>query len=326
MDISLNLAQVLFTACLNIAFALLVGMLLADRALAADDRAHAQARQPLRLLGLSAACVLLACQWLELALQSASMTGTPVWAVSSQLITVLTESHFGGAWLLGYGAALALLAILITHYVRGRALRRAGGAPAMSTGLWSLASLCVALLALAKAAVSHAADAGDLSLPECVHWLHLFATAAWAGLVMVSAWVVLPELRKHATREQQLSYVNGLSHSAAAALLVVLASGGFNAWQETAGSLAGLTLSSWGHILEFKLALVVVVLVGAAINRLVFLPRLLHNAATLRSDLAAQDRFDAAYVTFLRLLTLEAGLMVGLLATAAFLGHSAPMP
>jgi len=69
-----------------------------------------------------------------------------------------------------------------------------------------------------------------------------------------------------------------------------------------------------------------VVLAGAAINRLVFLPRLLHNAATLRSDLAAQDRFDAAYVTFLRLLTLEAGLMVGLLATAAFLGHSAPMP
>jgi len=325
MELRLDILQVLVTALLNITFALLVGMLLADRALAADDPAHTQARKPLRLLGLSAACGLIACQWLNLGLQSAAMTGTPLLDVSSQLLVVLTESHFGAAWLLGYGAALVLLAVLITHYVRGRVLQRAAGIPAMSVGLWSLASLCVALLALAKAAVSHAADAGDLSLPECMHWLHLCATAAWAGLVLVSAWVVVPALRDHATRAQQLFYLNGLSNSAAAAFLVVLATGSFNAWHETGGSLAGLTLSPWGHILEFKLLLMALVLVIAACNRAVFLPRLIRNEAALRTDLAAQDRFDAAYLAFSRLITLEAVFMLAVLGAAAFLGHIAPV-
>jgi len=324
MDIRLDIVQVLVTALLNIAFALLAGMLLADRALAADDPAHARVRKPLRRLGLSAACGLIACQWLNLGLQSASMTGTPLLDVSSQLMPILTGSHFGAAWLLGYGAALVLLAVLIAHYVRGRTLQRAAGVPAMPVGLWSLASLCVALLALAEAAVSSAADAGDLSLPECVHWLHICATAAWAGLVLVSAWVVVPGLREHARRAQQLFYLNGLSNSAGAAFLVVIATGSFNAWHETAGSLSALTLGPWGHILEFKLALVAAVLVCAALNRAVFLPRLTLSEAALGSDLSAQDSFDAAYATFSRLITLEALLMLALLSTAAFLGHSTP--
>jgi len=194
----------------------------------------------------------------------------------------------------------------------------------MPIGLWSLASLCVALLALAEAAVSHAADAGDLSLPEGVHWLHICATAAWAGLVLVSAWVVLPGLRERAQRAQQLFYLNGLSNSAGAAFLVVIATGSFNAWHETAGSLAGLTFGPWGHILEFKLGLVAAVLVCAALNRRVFLPRLTHSEAAMGSDLAAQDSFDAAYLAFSRLIALEALLMLALLSTAAFLGHSMP--
>lgn len=323
MDISLNISQVLVTTALNIAFALLVGMLLADRALAADDPAHVLARKPLRRLGLSAACVLIACQWLDLGLQSASMTGTPLLHVSSQLISVLTESHFGAAWLLGYGSALVLLAILITHYVRERALQRAAGVSAMSVGLWSLASLCVALLALAKAAAGHAADAGDLTLLECMQWLHVCATATWAGLVMVSAWAVVPALRDHATRAQQMFYLNGLSHSAATVFLVVIATGSFNAWQETRGSLDELTQSPWGHILGFKLALMALVLVGAAVNRMVFLPRLIRSEAALGADLAEQDRFDAAYLAFSRLIALEALLMLALLSISAFLGHSA---
>lgn len=324
MDIRLDISQVLVTALLNIAFALLVGMLLAERALAGEERAQTLARKQLGRIGLSAAVALLAGQWLSLWLQSASMTGTPVLEVSSQLRLVLTESHYGAVWLLGYGAALVLLATLITHTLRGRALPRAELAPALSPGLWSLASLCVALLALAKAAASHAADAGDFSLPEAIHWLHLCATAAWAGLVLVSALAVLPVLRAHAERAQQLSYLNGLSHSAGAAFLAALATGAFNAWHETAGSWAGLTLSPWGHILEFKLALMVVVLAGAAVNRAVFLPRLARSAAALRVDLGAQDRFDAACSAFSRLIMLEALLMLGLLSTAAFLGHSAP--
>ena len=323
MDIYLDIAQVLVTALLNIAFAVLVGVLLADRALAGDDPAQVAARRQLLWVGLSAACVLVASQWLGLWLQSAALTGTPVVDAASQLLIVLTESHYGAAWLLGYGAALVLLATLITHYIRSRTQAGLAGSAGLSAGLWTLASVCVALLALAKSATGHAAYAGDLSLPECVAWLHLCATAAWAGLVLVSAWVVVPALRAQASRTLQMFYLNGLSHSAGAAFLAVLVTGGFNAWHESGGTWAEIAASPWGHILQFKLVLVLLILVTAGVNRIRFLPRLAHSEAALRVDLAAQERFDNACQAFARLIALEAVLMLAVLTSAAFLGHIA---
>jgi len=321
MNIRLDILQVVVAACTDIAFALLVGMLLAERAVAGSERAQASVRHNLRVVGLSAATVLLAAQWLSLWLQSAVLTGLPLSDVSSQLLTVVTDSHYGSAWLIGYLAVLVLFAVLLTHFVRGRASADVVGLP---PGMWLAASISTALLALTRSAVSHAADGGDLSLAECVHCLHLCASAAWAGLILASAWSVLPVWRTQATRAQQLSYVNGLSHSAGAAFLVALAAGAFNTWHESDDDGAALLTSAWTHILIFKLVLIGCALGCAGYNRVLNLPRLRRDAQALNTDLTAQDAFDLAYQSYTRWLTLQALLLLGVLAIAAFLGQNVP--
>lgn len=321
MNIRLDILQVLVAACTDIAFALLVGMLLAERAVTGRERAQVLVRQNLRAIGLGAATALLAAQWLSLWLQSAALTGLPLADVSSQLLTVVTDTHYGSAWLIGYLAVLVLFAVLLTHFVRSRASGDVAGLPA---GMWMAASIGAALLALTRAAVSHAAEGGDLSWPECVDCLHLCATAAWAGLIVTSAWSVLPVWRVHASRTQQLSYVNGLSHSAGAAFLVALAAGAFNTLYQVDGDWTTFLNSAWARILLFKLVLIACALGCAAYNRGIVLPRLRRDAASLDLDLTAQDAFDLAYQAFGRWLALEALLLLGVLAIAAFLGRNAP--
>ncbi len=321
MNIRLDILQVLVAVCTDIAFALLVGMLLAERAVTGRDRAQVLVRQNLRAIGLGAATALLAAQWLSLWLQSAALTGLPLADVSSQLLTVVTDSYYGSAWLIGYLAVLVLFAVLLTHFVRSRASGDVAGLP---VGMWMAASIGAAVLAMTRAAVSHVADGGDLSWPEYVHCLHLCATAAWAGLVLTSAWSVLPVWRAHASRTQQLSYVNGLSRSAGAAFLVAVVAGAFNTWHLADGAWATFWGSAWTRILVFKLILIACALGCAMYNRFVGLPRLRRDAATLDLNLAAQDAFDLAYQAFGRWLALEALLLLGVLASAAFLAQNAP--
>jgi copper resistance protein D len=102
--------------------------------------------------------------------QASIMSGSPLGDAASAVYAVLTQSHFGLAWLVGFtGALLAALSCL--H--RGR-------------GLWLFAAGLV-LWAAGKAAASHAADGGDFSRREAVHVAHLLATTFWAGSVIVAA-------------------------------------------------------------------------------------------------------------------------------------------
>ncbi len=242
-------------------------------------------------------------------LQSAIMAGTPFADAGGALSAVLTQSHFGYALLLGSGGlAAALLGTLLMR--RGTVVAGCG----------------VLLYAAAKAAASHAADAGDFSLAEAVQAVHLLATATWAGCVMATALGTLRGARGLAallaTPERQVAYRSELSHLATLAMAVVIMTGLYNFGQSAAQTNAPLLATAYGRLLALKLALVVSAIALGGWNRFIVLPRL---EAALKPGEAAHARAAAAGLRrFDRLLAIEACVMALILITAAVLGHTPP--
>ncbi|MBB5510942.1 CopD family protein [Paraburkholderia atlantica] len=150
------------------------------------------------------------------------------------------------------------------------------------------------------------------SLPEWIHWAHICATAAWAGLVIASGLLVLPWLRADATGEDLTHFTGHLSTASTVALLAVLVTGIYNADRGLGDSLLPLAHSDWGLILDIKLGLVSTAIVLGGINRLVYLPRI------------RQGKSHSAGATFLTILRAESVVMVGVLSAAAVLAHAVP--
>jgi copper resistance protein D len=235
-------------------------------------------------------------------LQAAVMSGSPLGEAAPAVSAVLTQSHFGLAWSVGFAGAL-LAALSCLSRGRSSALFAAG----------------LVLWVAGKAAASHAADAGDFSWREAVHAVHLFATALWAGSVIVAA-VLLRGLKAVAssTPERRAAFCSALSHLATSALVVVIVTGFYNVVQDTAHASAPLFSMPWGQLLAAKLACVVVATVLGGWNRLVVLPGLRTRAEQNEPGyFAVQRRFDGA-------LAVEAVAMLLVLTLAAVLGHTAP--
>ena len=251
----------------------------------------------------TASCAVLACAALAyLWLQAAIMSGSPLGEAASAVSAVLTESHFGKAWSIGFaGALLAALS----------GLRKERGSALFAVGL--------VLWVAGKAAASHAADSGDFSWREAIHVVHLFATALWAGSVIVAAVLLGGFVRMaDSSPRQRAAFCSALSHLATAALVVVLVTGFYNVLQDTARANASLLEMSWGRVLIAKLACVVLAIVLGGWNRMVVLPALRMRAEQNDPAYAAQQRrFD-------RTLAVEAVVMLAVLSFAALLGHTSP--
>jgi putative copper resistance protein D len=249
--------------------------------------------------GLAIALALTALAYLWL--QAAVMSGSPLAEAGPAVTAVLTQSHYGVAWSVGFiGALLATLSRLT-----GRR-----GLPLFAAGLVAWAA--------GKAAASHAADAGDFSAREAIHVVHLCATALWAGSVIVAATVLRRSPTAHAVADQRATFCNELSHLATTALVVVLVTGLYNVMQDTAQASMPLFGMAWGRVLAAKLGCVAAAVALGGWNRLVVLPDL---RARSQQDgpgfMAAQGRFDAW-------LSVEALVMLAILAIAAVLGHMSP--
>ncbi|WP_051481747.1 CopD family protein [Paraburkholderia nodosa] len=250
--------------------------------------------------GLAIALALTALAYLWL--QAAVMSGLPLAGASDAVAAVLTESHYGVAWSVGFiGTLLATLSRI--------ADRR--GLPLFAVG--------ILVWAAGKAAASHAADAGDFSVREAIHLVHLCATALWAGSVIVAS-VMLRRAAPsaYAAAGQRAAFCIGLSHLAAAALLVVLITGLYNVMQDTAQAGAPFFGMAWGRILSAKLVCVAAAVALGGWNRRMVLPDLCAQARQDGSGfMAAQGRFYAW-------LTVEALVMLAILVFAAVLGHTSP--
>jgi putative copper resistance protein D len=123
---------------------------------------------------------------------------------------------------------------------------------------------------------------------------------------------VLPALGTSIARGVLIRTATQLSNVSLVAVAFVLLSGVFNAARGSGNSFLAIEMSTWGHVLMLKLALVALALVLGGLNRFSALPRLRRTASTMDAH------------TFTNLLYLEALAMLGIFAAAAVLSHSVP--
>jgi putative copper resistance protein D len=300
---SLVVMQIAVAAAQDVLFAIAVGALACGVMLGRDAQAVQAYAAALGRLRLGALCMLALACCLYLWSQAAVMSGAPLTEAGQAVTAVLTQSHFGIAWIAGFvGVMLAMM----------------GGTRA-SPAAWLLAAAGAIVYTAGKAAASHAADAGDFTLREAVHVVHLCATALWAGSVIVSAFVLGRWNAAFAdTVTRRVTFCTQLSHLATIALGVVILTGIYNVTQDTAHLAAPLLSVFYGRLLTLKLALVAVAVLLGGINRMGCLPRL--QAGTIDGS-ATLHRMQRA---FDRLLAIEAIAMLAVLIVAAVLGHTSP--
>ena len=297
----LVVVQIVVAAAQDMLFAIAVGALVCS---AMFGRQHDQGHRTVLDRGrMGVLCALALASGLYLWLEAAVMSGSPFSAAGSALSAVLTQSHFGIAWSVGFaGVVLACL-----------------GGTRRSRTAWCLAAAGMLVYSAGKASASHAADAGDLTLREAVHVVHLCATALWAGSVMVAAPVMWRwNDPASVTPVRRVAFCEKLSYLATLALVVVIVTGIYNAMQDTAALTAPLLSVLYGRVLILKLVCVAVAVVLGGCNRMVYLPRL-HTAAEIGGTAYrdAQHGFD-------RLLAFEAVAMLAVLMVAGVLGHTSP--
>jgi putative copper resistance protein D len=296
------IGQVAMAALMNIAFAVAVGSALLGAWLAGDSQAKIAPARPAwlraQLAMQTGAIVLVLADLGWLLYQAASMAGVSLPSAFGVVPTMLTQTHVGYGWSVAFAGALVLLLTSFAHH----------------TGTLRNALLWLAVIAIAggKASLGHAADAGIASTAIGLHTLHVLATSVWGGLVLAAGFAVLPALGASIARGVLIRTATQLSNVSLVAVVFVLLTGVFNAVRGAGGSFEAIEVSTWGHVLTLKLALVALALVLGGLNRFAALPRLRRTASTMDAH------------TFANVLYLEALAMLGVFVAAAVLSHSVP--
>jgi putative copper resistance protein D len=161
---------------------------------------------------------------------------------------------------------------------------RQGKARPMLAAAIALAAGLVGTLAWAGHAAATTGAQGGLHLSADV--LHLVSAAAWIGALVPLALLIRAARSEPDTASVALARAVVLRFSMLGVVSVatLLASGLVNSWV-LAGSLAALLGTDYGHLLLAKVALFLVMLSAAALNRLRLTPRLVEA----RSPTIAQD-------------------------------------
>jgi putative copper resistance protein D len=264
----------------------------------------------------------------NLLVRTAEMSVSPLWEAFPALPAVVLKTHFGGVWLIRIAGLVLVLAIVWA----GRAYRNSRPALYLLLGIG-------AIVAMTESASGHAADAGDFSLNEIVDWLHLFAASVWGGGLFVMSTAVLPLLaREGAEGARSIAGVAArFSRIAGIAVGTIILTALYNAWIY-AGSIDAFLKTPYGRIIIAKIALFIALLILAAYNRYVRVPRLLALAnmpaprrsvpggllAPLLAPFVRDAAGDADAVRFARSVRVEALLMIGVFFCAALLRHEVP--
>jgi putative copper resistance protein D len=146
--------------------------------------------------------------------------------------------------------------------------------------------------------------------------LHLLGAAAWTGGLMALALLlhVLSGHRANARPALQMDVVRRFSSLGIASVATLVISGTINAWV-LVGSFRALVVTDYGRILMLKIAVFLVMVTLAAINRLWLTPRL---AAPDGKSLRALTRNSVAEIVLGLLIFVIVGLL-GTLHPAAHL-------
>ncbi len=238
---------------------------------------------------------------LWLALAAATMGDGIADAVNpAVLVAVLTRTGFGQVWQYHLALALALVVVNTLPWPRVRP-------PGLSL---ALSALLLEGLAWTGHTVMASGAIGVVHIAN--QTVHLFAAAVWLGGLIPLGRVLW--LARHddtsARTESAALALRRFSTVALAAVVGLTASGLVNGWV-LVGGFAALTDSLYGQVLMVKLLLFLALLVLAARNRLLLMPRL---AAGSHPTLTALWRAVIA----------EQALGAMALGVAAFLGSLAP--
>ena len=287
-DATLAALRTAASAMFDLSFAGMTGAL-ATRGLVGGARAQeARCRRMFLVASLAALAASLA--WI--ALQAIAVTELPPFEALAASGGVIGGTQFGRAWAVATLGVASCVALALAWRRRPAPLRR----------LWT----ALAVVAAAHAGAGHA-GANGLGWLVAVTALHALATGVWAGGVFAAAWLVPPastdavDTVRHAAR---------LSAQAAAALAVVVATGAVCAWHGLGGTPAALALasgSSWGRVLDAKLALVAIAVALGGFNRFAVMPSL-----------------PGAWPRFASVLRVESAVLLAVLVAAALLANGEP--
>jgi copper resistance protein D len=246
--------------------------------------------------------------WFVLVAQSISDNSLTETLTADVLGAVLLQTGFGNDWLARFVLA-CLLGGMFVPFLSRRAVK-------------SLRVNCaiVALAAgLAGSLVWAGHAAGGRGLEAVLHpaadFLHLIAAAAWAGTLLPLALVLATAENETASVALARTATVRFSAFGIASVATLLITGTINTWY-LAGSIPALTETDYGHLLLIKIALFLVMVAIAAINRLVLTPRLVQKASAA----------EARRVLFqLRINTLlEVAIGIAIIAIVAMLGTNPP--
>jgi len=296
MDNFLLLPRVLASTVSDSAFAIAFGSVVSCLWINPEDRPiHSR----LRIVTICSLIALIFAVGAQVFLQTATMIGSAdLGSVRSQISSVLIETHAGHALLSEFCYVFVLFGLLLTNFGRQQ-----------NAGAWSVLALLVFLAGI-RSAIGHSASDGNFTLSEFLQFIHLISTAIWSGCVIVAGLVVLPALLKDQRLDEMGGFTRRLSRAVTVALLFLVLSGLYNSYRDLGGSLAPLTGTQWGKLLDLKLVLIAVALTLGGLNR-----RMLRGGGSL------SPRECTRLATGVRV---EAGVMLVVLTVSAWLANSPP--
>ncbi|MFQ5879061.1 MAG: CopD family protein [Dehalococcoidia bacterium] len=196
----------------------------------------------------------------------------------------------------------------------------------VAAGLWrrqrfSRAALWLALVGglgylLLLSMISHAGSVAGSFWAVASDFVHLVAAAVWVGMLVQLALLFLWSRRNLPDDVRPLalaSHLQRFSALAATALILLLATGTFNAFAEVSSPEAMID-TAYGQVLTAKLALILPLLLVTAVNALALRPAIVDRARQ-----AGGDGIEAVRRLLSRLVVLEAALAVAVLLVVAVL-------
>jgi putative copper resistance protein D len=286
------LLQVSSALLLNIAFAWLVGSWFARRWMRSSGIGHDDFEPALRRLDLVAAGLGAIGSAAALYAATAVMGGLSLGEASPVFWMMLSTTDYGHA------GCITVLAMVVLFVIRFR-----GGA---SRGSDIASALTIAIFAFTRASMGHAGEEGFWSVALAVEALHFLGIGLWTGAVVVSGCFVLKPAHVAGLGSAVTDrYLDLMSRAAMLAVIAIVGSGLYNAWQRV-GSVDHLTNSSYGTTLLIKIALVGGAICLGGYNKFFGLPAAARSArgiAIVRSVLRAESVLLLGVLTAAAILT-----------------------
>jgi putative copper export protein len=249
-----------------------------------------------------AVLLLVAANLIALVHEGSMMSGIPVSQVLPVLPVVLTRTHWGAVWVARTVLLAVLIAVLLIRF---------------SMPLLLLASMAAAVTI---SLMSHAVDAGNLSLPVAADSLHLISVSLWIGGLVPLRFLTGSVVRTLDDPEKKRWFLyenlRRFSGIATVAVAIILVTGIYNSLlhlPDFASVFAWMTRGSYGEVLRIKHIFVIATVAMGGVSRLIVLPGL----KRARSD-------ERLFRVFYLAVALELILSVMTLACAFLLTQETP--